>query len=149
MKKIRSLLWMLCLSAAFLCGCSNVQETAGSAEPAVTPEAIILDETSAFSVFSEYEAFPQKQNTWYTKNNLIVHATGGIDGLSYTNSKDAMTQSLKKGYRVLNTFEALKNIASLSGTNLSVGIQINDVPNSTEIVAIPYVLTSASEAAAE
>ena len=101
MKKIRSLLWMLCLSAAFLCGCSKVQETAGNTEPAATPEATILDETSAFSVFSEYEAFPQRQNTWYTKNNLIVHATGGIDGLSYTNSKDAMTQSLKKGYRLI------------------------------------------------
>ena len=32
------------------------------------------------------------------KNNLIAHAGGGIDDQIYTNSKEALLQSIKKGF---------------------------------------------------
>ena len=97
------------------------------------------------------KVYETEENEKYIYVGEGIFPIGGAiptDNLGFAVQKHDGT-SLKKGYRALNTFEALKNIASLNGTNLSVGIQINDVPNSTEIVAIPYVLTSASEAAAE
>lgn len=41
------------------------------------------------------------ENAWYQTAQLIVHAAGGIDGLTYTNSQEAMEQSLEKGHRVI------------------------------------------------
>jgi len=41
------------------------------------------------------------ENAWYQTEQLILHAAGGIDGLTYTNSKEAMELSLEKGYRTI------------------------------------------------
>lgn len=38
---------------------------------------------------------------WYADNRLIYHACGGIDGLSYTNSKEAMEKTLAEGKRII------------------------------------------------
>jgi len=39
--------------------------------------------------------------TWYKNNPVIVHATGGIDGLSYTNSQEALLNSIEQGAKVI------------------------------------------------
>lgn len=47
--------------------------------------------------------YPYKFNYDWTKNEYIAHALGGIDGIDYTNSKEALEYNYKKGKRV---FEA-------------------------------------------
>ena len=39
--------------------------------------------------------------TWYTENNVIIHASGGIDGLTYTNSQEALFSTIAKGGKVI------------------------------------------------
>lgn len=39
-------------------------------------------------------------NAWYKKYPLIAHAMGNINGVNYTNSKEAFYNSYKKGYKV-------------------------------------------------
>lgn len=40
-------------------------------------------------------------DTWYKNNRVVVHATGGIDGLSYTNSKEALLNSINSNMKVI------------------------------------------------
>ena len=40
-------------------------------------------------------------NTWYKDNKVVMHATGGINGLSYTNSKDSLLHNIKQGAKVI------------------------------------------------
>lgn len=55
-----------------------------------------------YKYYSELEPLPTiKRETWYTKNNRIIHATGGIDGLTYTNSKESLANSVKNGGKVM------------------------------------------------
>ena len=39
--------------------------------------------------------------TWYTENKVVAHATGGIDGLDYTNSKEALLNTIENGIKVI------------------------------------------------
>lgn len=46
--------------------------------------------------------YPKKFNySWVRENRFIAHAMGGIGGNSYTNSKEAMEHSYKRGLRVM------------------------------------------------
>ncbi len=49
--------------------------------------------------YSAYPVMEQTDDAWYANARLIVHACGGIDGLDYTNSREAMDSTLKKGHR--------------------------------------------------
>lgn len=40
------------------------------------------------------------EHSWYTTYSVIAHAMGSVNGIDYTNSKEAFEQSYKKGYRV-------------------------------------------------
>jgi len=42
-----------------------------------------------------------EENAWYTKARLRAHAGGGIEGCMYTNSKEALLESYKKGIRII------------------------------------------------
>lgn len=54
--------------------------------------------------------YPKKFNySWVGENRYIAHAMGGVDGNSYTNSKQAMISSYKRGLRV---FEADMSMSS-------------------------------------
>ncbi|WP_101773107.1 stalk domain-containing protein [Peptostreptococcus faecalis] len=54
--------------------------------------------------------YPKKFNySWVKENRYIAHALGGIDGNSYTNSKDALEKNYEKGIRV---FEADISLSS-------------------------------------
>ena len=47
-----------------------------------------------------YEAFPpfaHSPNAWYQNTQLIYHAGGGVDGLAYTNSREAIEETLTFG----------------------------------------------------
>lgn len=48
-------------------------------------------------LYSSYPTFVHSEDAWYMKNKLIYHAGGGIDGLSYTNSAEAMQATLQRG----------------------------------------------------
>ena len=63
------------------------------------------------------------------------------DKLGFVVQKQEAGKDIQKGYRSLSDFgiTALENVGSLSGV-LNVGIQINGLANTTEIVAIPYVI---------
>lgn len=45
-------------------------------------------------------ATTQSETSWYTTYSVIAHAMGSVNGVDYTNSKEAFEQSYKKGYRV-------------------------------------------------
>ena len=44
-------------------------------------------------------AFSPEENAWHTRCDLIYHAAGGIDGLDYSNSRDALEHTLSLGNR--------------------------------------------------
>lgn len=51
---------------------------------------------------TDYSAYPVMEHSadgWYNSAKLILHACGGIDGLDYTNSREAMESSLEREYR--------------------------------------------------
>lgn len=53
---------------------------------------------------TDYSAYPVREhsaNAWYTNARLIMHACGGIDGLDYTNSREALDSTLEKGHRLV------------------------------------------------
>ena len=59
--------------------------------------------------FSAYPVIERSEDAWYNRAELIMHACGGIDGLDYTNSREAMELSLEKGCRFIEvdfTFSA-------------------------------------------
>lgn len=49
--------------------------------------------------FTDYPVFTPSSELWCNNSSLIQHAGGGIDGLDYTNSKEALEQSLLNGNR--------------------------------------------------
>ncbi len=52
-------------------------------------------------MFVDYEPLTHTGDEWYQKTKLIYHAGGGIDGLSYTNSKEALELTLnQKNYMI-------------------------------------------------
>ena len=40
-------------------------------------------------------------DTWYKNNKIIVHATGMIDSLTYTNSKESIEHSINNGAKII------------------------------------------------
>jgi len=48
-----------------------------------------------------FKKIRDEKNAWYTKNKLRAHACGGIDGVAYTNSWEALNQSYQKGIKVI------------------------------------------------
>lgn len=50
-----------------------------------------------------YDFVPMKkvENTWYTNNRTVIHASGGIDGLSYTNSQESFLNTIQNGGKVV------------------------------------------------
>lgn len=49
---------------------------------------------------TESKPKPTTAEDWYTHYSVIAHAMGSVDGIDYTNSKEAFNESYKKGYRV-------------------------------------------------
>ncbi len=47
-----------------------------------------------------YQIYAYHTRPWYRQHSLIAHAMGGIDGLDYTNSREAFERNYQKGYRV-------------------------------------------------
>ena len=55
-----------------------------------------------YKYYSSLDSFPEiKTETWYTENKTIIHATGGIDGLTYTNSQEALENTINNGGKVI------------------------------------------------
>lgn len=46
--------------------------------------------------FTDYPPVRHAENRWYEKTRLVYHAGGGMDGLDYTNSKEAMENLLER-----------------------------------------------------
>ncbi|WP_437130564.1 phosphatidylinositol-specific phospholipase C/glycerophosphodiester phosphodiesterase family protein [Peptostreptococcus russellii] len=58
--------------------------------------------------------YPKKFNySWVKENRYIAHALGGIDGNVYTNSRQAMEKSYKKGIRVMEADMSLSSDGKL------------------------------------
>ncbi len=58
--------------------------------------------------------YPKKFNySWVKENRYIAHAMGGIEGNSYTNSKEAMIKSYNRGLRVFETDVSLSSDGKL------------------------------------
>ncbi|MEG0250060.1 MAG: phosphatidylinositol-specific phospholipase C/glycerophosphodiester phosphodiesterase family protein [Peptostreptococcus sp.] len=58
--------------------------------------------------------YPKKFNySWVKENRYIAHALGGIDGNVYTNSREAMEKSYKKGLRVMEADMSLSSDGKL------------------------------------
>ncbi len=43
----------------------------------------------------------REDKNWYSTEKLIAHAAGGLVRLNYTNSKDALAQSMSQGFKVV------------------------------------------------
>ena len=54
--------------------------------------------------FTDYPPVRHAENRWYEKTRLVYHAGGGMDGLDYTNSKEAMENLLKRPLVMLIMF---------------------------------------------
>jgi len=51
--------------------------------------------------FDDYAPVTHNENSWYADSRLIRHAGGGINGLNYSNSAEAVAASLEQGFRVI------------------------------------------------
>lgn len=51
--------------------------------------------------FSTYPRIEHVEDAWYEGAPLIYHAGGGIEGLDYTNSKEALQNTLDEGHRIV------------------------------------------------
>lgn len=49
----------------------------------------------------KYKPFSPTENEWYNISPYIAHACGEIDGMTYTNSREALEYSIDKGIRTL------------------------------------------------
>lgn len=49
----------------------------------------------------DYQSMEHTGTEWYQDTKLIYHAAGGIDGLDYSNSREAMELTLENGNRVV------------------------------------------------
>ena len=97
--------------ASFLlygCAAEIIQETEPSAAHAqeeqnlqTVPAFQEPTHTAPEETESASPEMPEEQcilkNPWYTTERLIYHACGGIDGISYTNSREAMESTLAAG----------------------------------------------------
>lgn len=64
-----------------------------------------VEEKTEVETTIEAETTTEQETTttatsWYTTYSVIAHAMGSVNGVDYTNSKEAFEQSYKKGYRV-------------------------------------------------
>lgn len=59
------------------------------------------DILARLAAFADYPAMVHDGGAWYESARLIFHAAGGIDGLSYTNSKEAVELCLEEGNTVI------------------------------------------------
>ncbi len=60
--------------------------------------AEVATEADAFEeLYDSFPAFTHSQDAWYMKNKLVYHAGGGIDGMAYTNSLEAIEATLQHG----------------------------------------------------
>lgn len=57
--------------------------------------------TATFAELESLEPITHTGNEWYNGCDLIYHAAGGIDGLTYSNSRDAMELTLSNGSRFI------------------------------------------------
>lgn len=55
----------------------------------------------SFASLESLEPLSHNDDAWYRQCDLIYHAAGGIDGLTYTNSKDALELTLANGSRFI------------------------------------------------
>lgn len=58
-------------------------------------------QTVTFSALEGLEPLSHMDDAWYQQCDLIYHAAGGIDGLTYSNSKDALELTLDNGSRFI------------------------------------------------
>ena len=58
-------------------------------------------QTSSLDKFNSYESVSHTGNEWYQTNSLIRHAAGGVDGLTNTNSLEALDETLSAGIRIV------------------------------------------------
>lgn len=49
---------------------------------------------------SKYEPLGLEKDAWYS-NRVVAHACGGIDGMVYSNSLEALEYSIKEGYKLI------------------------------------------------
>ena len=115
-----SRLFMCCLCvavllSAILCGCSrteipavDVMETESTVRADTVPTEEIAAETTEPVVSSIPEETEQTETEpeavyvpWYATSRLIYHAGGEVKGFSYTNSMEAIKQTLEQGNRLL------------------------------------------------
>lgn len=61
------------------------------------PETVVQD----LSRFDDYPNAELSADAWYNQSRLIYHAGGGIDGLSYTNSAEALEETLNNNRRLV------------------------------------------------
>lgn len=105
-------LWfsMAVCTSMLLCGC--VSEKMQKAEPMPTqaledqyaqtvpcsqePTHVMPEETVSGQIEIPEEKYVTK-DPWYSSGRLVYHACGGIDGVSYSNSKEALESTLAAG----------------------------------------------------
>ena len=58
-------------------------------------------EVQDLSKFDDYPQAELSEDAWYNQSRMIYHACGGIDGLDYTNSVEALEETLSNGRRLV------------------------------------------------
>ena len=48
-----------------------------------------------------YKSLLDNEGAWYMSSKIIPHAMGGIDGCVYTNSKEALEETLNNGFNIV------------------------------------------------
>lgn len=72
--------------------CFREEATAETEEQDDSEEAAALAE-----MYDEFTPFTHVEDAWYQENRIVYHAGGGIEGITYTNSREAVEENLPKG----------------------------------------------------
>lgn len=106
--KQRKLLWvtlLLCIAAAaitFVLTLKFSEELRNLKQRAYNKLVRITTREAESDIdFSDFAPRVYQADAWFLNNRMISHACGGIDGITYTNSREALEKALERGHRII------------------------------------------------
>lgn len=87
-------------------------------------------------MYSSFAPFVHAEDAWYQGTNLVHHAGSGIDGLRYSNSKEALDAALLKGNVIEVDFIYTEDGVLVCGHDWKTITDTEDVPVLSEFLSL-------------
>ncbi|MBQ4852934.1 hypothetical protein [Pseudoalteromonas sp. MMG012] len=105
---------------------------------------LLVYKYQGFGLLTIHESSNKKIDNILTSCSLIAHAGGGIDGIKYTNSKEALQKSIDNGYRLIELDLLVSSDGKILGAHdweryVDKSSLTNFPPESYEFVSAQYL----------